>query len=57
MPPATVNDGESEPAKLDVNGKELVNLKRAHRNGVFGGKATALVKFTGVLVHRICLDE
>ncbi len=59
MPPATVNDGESEPAKLDVNGKELVNLNLANFLGVFRGKSTVLPddKTTAVFVHFNCLEE
>ena len=53
MPPETTNEGESVPAKEDVNAKELVNLNLANFLGVLRGKSTVLPddKVTGEFIH------
>jgi len=53
MPPETTNEGDSVPAKEDVNAKELVNLNLANFLGVFRGKSTVLPddKATAVFIH------
>ena len=58
IPPETRNEGESVPAKEDVNAKELSNLNLANFIGIFWGKSTVLPdnNVTGVFIHFNCLE-